>query len=77
MKRGSERSFLRWLAVGCAAALLAGCAQNREPVVPPEEAHLTNGLRNFKRYEPMNNNEIPNGPGIFSGSEGGFVIFRK
>ena len=28
-------------------------------------------------YDPPNNREYPSGPGLFSGKEGDFVIYRK
>ena len=69
---------LQLLFLGLLIALASGCAQNHtRGEVVREDAHLAEGLQNFERRAPMNNNEISNGPGLFTGDEGGFVLFRK
>lgn len=75
--QGAMRA-LQLLFVGLLVALASGCAQNHtRGEVVREDAHLAEGLQNFEKRAPMNNNEISNGPGLFTGDEGGFVLFRK
>ena len=68
------------LFAGLLLLALAGCAQNR----PQDESdnagsvdQRSEAIQNFEIGAPMNGREISNGPGIFTGREGGFVIFRK
>lgn len=68
------------LFAGLLLLALAGCAQSRtqgESGSTGNEDQRAEAIQNFEIGAPMNGREISNGPGIFTGREGGFVIFRK
>jgi hypothetical protein len=58
--------------------VISGCAQSQQQGNTAEnDPQLAEAIQNYENGAPMNGREISNGPGIFTGREGGFVIFRK